>query len=77
MIKKAYDQSKQFVFVFAVFSMIFYTVSSTALGNAVDDISQITVILEKVSNIEKKQDDCVEKATICSHDITVLQGFHK
>ena len=77
MIKKAYDQSKNFVFVFAVFSMIFYTVGSTVIEKGLDDISKIPVILEKVENIEHKQDDCVDKATICSHDITVLQGFHK
>ena len=84
MIKKAYDQSKNFVFVFAVFSMIFYTVGATTLTQATENISKIPVIIEMISNLGKKQDllideqsDCKDRAFQCDHDITVLQGFHK
>ena len=76
MIKKAYESSKPYVLMFAVFSMIFYTVGTSTIERGLDNLSKIPVILEKVERIEVKQDDCVDKATVCSHDITVLQGYH-
>ena len=76
MIKKAYEQSKNFVFVFAVFSLIFYTVGSAVIERGIDSIEKIPVILEKVIKLEKHQDDCRDSTSQCSHDITILQSYH-
>ena len=76
MVKKAYDSSKGYILMFAIFSVVFYNASSTIVSSAVDNIGQIPLILDKVERIEEKQDDCVVKASSCANDISILQGYH-
>ena len=76
MVKKAYESSKGYILMFAIFSVVFYNASSTIVSTAVENIGKIPVILEKVSAMEGKQDECVDSASSCKHDIVVLQGYH-
>ena len=84
MIKKAYDSSKPYVLMFAVFSMIFYTVGTTTIEKGLESLSKIPVMFEMIKNMNSKQDilieeqsECKDMSFKCSHDITVLQGYHK
>ena len=79
-----------YLLMFGVFTLIFSTLVPAIVTNAVDNISSVPVIIERLDSIDNHQKEilknqdtamieriiCQEHSKVCNKEIVKLQGYH-